>query len=49
MLLNNQWIIKEIKEEIKKIPREGSSPCGSVVMNLTSIHQDVGLISGIAQ
>ena len=26
-----------------------SSCCGSVVTNLTSIHEDVGLISGLAQ
>ena len=26
-----------------------SSHCGSVVMNLTSIHGDVGLIPGLAQ
>ena len=24
-------------------------PCGSVVTNLTSVHEDVGLISGLAQ
>ena len=27
----------------------GSSRCGSVVANLTSIHQDVDLIPGLAQ
>ena len=27
----------------------GSSPCGSAVMNLTSIHYDAGLIPGLTQ
>ena len=27
----------------------GNSHCGLVVMNLTSIHEDVGLIPGLAQ
>ena len=26
-----------------------SSPCGSVVVNLTSIHEDTGLIPGLTQ
>ena len=30
-------------------PRNGSSHCGSAVMNPTSIHEDVGLIPGLAQ
>ena len=29
--------------------KSGSSPCGSVVMNLTSIHEDVGSIPAPAQ
>ena len=27
----------------------GSSPCGSAEVNVTSIHEDVGSISGLAQ
>ena len=34
---------------ILKNDRKGSSPCGSVVMKLTSIHVDVGSIPGPAQ
>ena len=29
-----------------KLPQSQSSCCGSVVMNLTSIHEDVGLLLG---
>ena len=32
-----------------KIPDEWSSRCDAVEMNLTSIHKDVGFISGLAQ
>ena len=33
---------------LKKL-NKGSSGCGSVVMNPTSIHEDVGSIPGLAQ
>ena len=36
------------KHGAKKAPN-GSSCCGSVVMNLTSIHEDMGSIPGPAQ
>ena len=32
-----------------KIKNYGSSHCGTVEMNLTSIHENVGLISDLAQ
>ena len=55
MLLNNQWITEEIKEEIKKhleandnknttIQNLRSSHSGSVEMTLTSIYEDTGSI-----
>ena len=31
------------------LKKRGSSHCGSVEMNLTSIHEDAGLIPGLAQ
>ena len=34
---------------LKNNPREGSSRCDTVEMNLTSIHEDVGSIPGLAQ
>ena len=37
------------KYEVKKTQTLRSSCCGSAVMNLTSIHEDVGLIHGLAQ
>ena len=37
---------KILLEEIKDL---GSSHCGSVVTNLTSIYEDAGLIPGLAQ
>ena len=33
----------------KKKKQTGSSPCDSAVMNLTSIHEDVGLTPNLAQ
>ena len=33
----------------KKNPLCGSSHCGSAAMNLTSVHEDTGLIPGLAQ
>ena len=33
----------------KKIPKGRSSHCGSAEMNLTSIHEDMGLIPGLDQ
>ena len=32
-----------------EVPTSEDSPCGSVVMNLTSSHEDAGLIPGLAQ
>ena len=37
------------KETIKKIFLKRSSHCGSAVMNLTNIHENVGLIPGLTQ
>ena len=37
------------KKKIKIIPGLGSSRCGTVKMNLTSIHEDSGSIPGPAQ
>ena len=42
------WMGKMVVE-IEKWSNSGSSHCDSVVMNLTSIHEDVGSISGFAQ
>ena len=39
---NYQILLEEIKDL-------GSSHCGSVVTNLTSIYEDAGLIPGLAQ
>ena len=36
-------------ENCKILLKEGSSRCGSVVMNLTSIHEDAGLIPHLTQ
>ena len=32
-----------------KNPGDGSSHCGSAVMNPTSIHEDTGSVAGLAQ
>ena len=40
-------LIREMKCIIKNI--NGSSCCGSAETNLTSIHENVGLITGLAQ
>ena len=37
------------RKEKKRKEKKGSSHCGSVVMNLTSIHEDVGSIPGLIQ
>ena len=34
---------------LSKVTKLGSSRCGTVEENLTSIHKDVGLIPGLAQ
>ena len=40
---------QERRKNDKYKSRSRSSHCGSVVMNLTSIHEDVGLIPGLTQ
>ena len=40
---------KEEKRSAIKEMGEGNSHCGSVVRNLTSIHEDVGSIPGLVQ
>ena len=40
---------REIAAETSKKMMRGSSQCGSMVTNLTSIHEDVGSIPGLAQ
>ena len=46
----NQKIFTQCKrKEYRKNNRWGSSCCGSVVTNLTSIYEDVGSILGYAQ
>ena len=57
--LNNPWpmnfhmplVQKTNKQtkEFKKKKKEGSSHRGSAEMNLTGIHEDAGLIPGLAQ
>ena len=48
MLQNNQCITEEIKEEIKKY-LEAEFPCAAAEMHPTGIHEDSGLIPGLAQ
>ena len=43
----SQW--RTVWKFLKKLKIEGSSHRGSVVMNLTSIHEDMGSILGLAQ
>ena len=43
---DKHYLISLICTVWKNITR--SSPCGSVIMNLTSIHEDAGLIPGLA-
>ena len=38
-----------MKCEVPKVVKLGSTHCGTVQTNLTSIHEDVGLIAGLAQ
>ena len=40
---------KRQQQQQKKIPDAGSSHCGSAETNLTSFHEDAGLIPGLAQ
>ena len=47
-LIINSGLIKIIFN-LKKSLLFGSSHCGSVVMNLTRVHEDVGLIAGLDQ
>ena len=51
---SGEWEAQSTKGYRGKRPRSkhnrtGSSHCGAVEMNLTSIHEDVGLIPGLAQ
>ena len=49
-LLIVAWDIREDSKKKKKREREfRSSHCGSAVTNLTGIHEDMGLIPGLAQ
>ena len=34
---------------VHTLKNQGSSPCGSAVTNLTSVHEDAGSIPGLAQ
>ena len=45
----NEGQVFKSRVMITRIPSEGSFCCGSVKMNLTSIHEDVGLIPGPTQ
>ena len=38
-----------MQQVLKNVGRSGSSCCGSVVTNPTSIHEGLGLIPGLAQ
>ena len=49
-----QGILKTQQEEnhtthFQKMEQRGSPPCGSLVKNLTSNHEDVGSIPGLDQ
>ena len=39
----------EVISKFLKASQEGSSCCGSVEMNLTCVHEEVGSIPGLAQ
>ena len=43
------FIILSLNQHISKSPELESSHCGKVEMNLTGIHEDAGLIPGLAQ
>ena len=43
------WELLHAKSIAKKKKKKRSSHHGSVVMNLTSIHEDSGLVPGLAQ
>jgi len=44
-------VVKEIWEETMpfKLSAQGSSHCGTAETNRTSVHEDAGLIPGLAQ
>ena len=43
------YAVGEALEKKKKRKQRGNSCCGTVEINLTSIHEDVDLIPGLAQ
>ena len=48
LIMNNRGI-SDCYDKIFFNVKNGSSDCGSAVMNLTNIHRDAGSISGLAQ
>ena len=50
-VVRNRWVILEkfLENTLCKIELEGSSHCGAVEKNPTSIHENVGLIPGPMQ
>ena len=54
--MNNKYVKYEdilddysVQSQKKKKKKRGSSCCGSAETNLTSIHEDAGLIPGLVQ
>ena len=49
IIRNLKVVINELLQQLKFKSGRGSSRCGSAETNLTSIHEDAGLIPGLAQ